>query len=946
MKRFVLFLFLFISGFSFSQFNRSYFHMNPTISNGIKAFSAYAFLDVDNKQQITSLYLDSTNKIHFTTLEVNDLGDVVSVDKLTYNSPVVAPDNYSGQILGIFDQPFYRFYVIEIGSNNNLTIVWLRYNKLTQAVSHIATSMITVNGHYIESKLIGNEIVSYLLKGTNQLHRFAIDVNSFTLLPIEVVSSNLTSDGNFASQAGCKAGYLFQINGQEKLVLARGEPFAKIYTRVGANNYTSVATSIATNRSVSAFLSNSNTLTITNGQALVRYDENDNLMTTASFPSNSIMRNNTISYINNQYHIFTSNSNSIPKYERFFLADTTFHFTDSLNGINTTIFQVLPTSTGTLIVGNGIQKRVEYDIHGKKNVNSAFYFEKYQTRPKLMNVEYFYPAQFEGHIRARIGIGLKPFIPENNGSALYDSTLLIYNQNEICLAYTDHNTVINSIVKYSNAMVETPGPYTNANDYDEIQESKYNRTCHVTLKMIHDHLDSVASGSSTYIPVDGIRNWPGNGDISIGQAAIIAPFADANQNGIYEPMLGDYPIIYGDNCYFSVSHRNDSENSNQALEYHSYIYTQSCDTSDLYNEVLMRKLKIISRSVAIDSLYFGLFVDGDLGGSMDDYIGSNVDLGMGYFYNGDLYDDDYMGNIGFHDTLGAIGLMVLKGLPQENDELDNAFGVMPGQSVNGYGYGDGIIDNECTGMSSFLPYFPSNDLDEDGICTSWRHMLSGIKGNGDTIYYGYNNSLHDSIATRYAYPWVNDQYHFGTGGIDPGYSWSEKEFSGPISGTNSPGERVITMGFGKSKLALNESIEIEYAFLATRENQPSTSIYQPLTKLFNKGHGLRSAYLSNEGPCGTSFDQVPSDLGVDELMMDTQPTIIVYPNPNDGVFQISAVAPEGGTVQIFDINGKLLEEITNYQENTPISVSHLEGHLFIVRISDKNQSVTRKIIKR
>jgi len=42
---------------------------------------------------------------------------------------------------------------------------------------------------------------------------------------------------------------------------------------------------------------------------------------------------------------------------------------------------------------------------------------------------------------------------------------------------------------------------------------------------------------------DDILNWPGNGDQSAGEPKILAPFFDANANGIYDPSLGDYPIL-------------------------------------------------------------------------------------------------------------------------------------------------------------------------------------------------------------------------------------------------------------------------------------------------------------------------------------------------------------------------------------------------------------------
>jgi hypothetical protein len=55
-----------------------------------------------------------------------------------------------------------------------------------------------------------------------------------------------------------------------------------------------------------------------------------------------------------------------------------------------------------------------------------------------------------------------------------------------------------------------------------------------------------------YDPLADILTWPGNGDVNLGQAEKIAPFEDFNNNGIYEPMLGDAPQIRGDQALFFV----------------------------------------------------------------------------------------------------------------------------------------------------------------------------------------------------------------------------------------------------------------------------------------------------------------------------------------------------------------------------------------------------------
>ena len=50
--------------------------------------------------------------------------------------------------------------------------------------------------------------------------------------------------------------------------------------------------------------------------------------------------------------------------------------------------------------------------------------------------------------------------------------------------------------------------------------------------------------------------------------------------------------------------------------------------------------QMINRSnIQINDMYFGQWVDSDLGNAVDDYVGCDVMRGIGYCYNGDDNDD-------------------------------------------------------------------------------------------------------------------------------------------------------------------------------------------------------------------------------------------------------------------------------------------------------------------
>lgn len=93
--------------------------------------------------------------------------------------------------------------------------------------------------------------------------------------------------------------------------------------------------------------------------------------------------------------------------------------------------------------------------------------------------------------------------------------------------------------------------------YDSAYDLKWNNVWKVTKADVDYHLSHW--GLPGYVPSQAILNWPGNGDTTLGQAKIIAPFFDRNHDGIYNPYDGDYPLIKGDETILFVM--NDERNS-------------------------------------------------------------------------------------------------------------------------------------------------------------------------------------------------------------------------------------------------------------------------------------------------------------------------------------------------------------------------------------------------
>lgn len=144
-----------------------------------------------------------------------------------------------------------------------------------------------------------------------------------------------------------------------------------------------------------------------------------------------------------------------------------------------------------------------------------------------------------------------------------------------------------------------------------------------------------------------IFNWPGLGHTVNGVliTAEYAPFIDLNSNNLYEPNLGEYPKIKGEEMEFSVYNdyadiHTESNGEQLGFNFYSSLYGYNCLNDSVIDNTIFIDLVIENKSNnTYDSLYLGMWVDGDLGKYGDDYVGSIPEKNAFYFYNGDANDE-------------------------------------------------------------------------------------------------------------------------------------------------------------------------------------------------------------------------------------------------------------------------------------------------------------------
>jgi hypothetical protein len=231
----------------------------------------------------------------------------------------------------------------------------------------------------------------------------------------------------------------------------------------------------------------------------------------------------------------------------------------------------------------------------------------------------------------------------------------------------------------------------------------------------------------TYVIPASILDWPAHGDASQGQDEFLAPFFDLNGNDVYEPYDGDYPDynitgtndnarLFGDQTLFWIFNdkgniHTETEAEPLGLEIHAQAFGFTADNE--VNDMTFYNYKIFNRAtLPLNDVYFGQWVDPDLGYYLDDYVGCDVGIGLGFCYNGDAEDE---GAAGYGFNPPAIGVDFFQGpIADANDGLDNDR--------------DGEIDEagEQIIMSKFVYY--NNDFTVTGNPESGTDIYNYLRG--------------------------------------------------------------------------------------------------------------------------------------------------------------------------------------------------------------------------
>jgi hypothetical protein len=297
------------------------------------------------------------------------------------------------------------------------------------------------------------------------------------------------------------------------------------------------------------------------------------------------------------------------------------------------------------------------------------------------------------------------------------------------------------------------------------------------------------NGSVVLDPQSNISQWPGN-SINPTEALRLAPYFDVDGVPGYNPNQGDYPVLQNF-CRGELIAPEDNEPEDQPDQMLFFVYNDKGNihsetqgqpiglelrttafayaTNDEINNMTFYTTEVVNRGfTTLFNTYFGQWVDPDLGNFADDYVGCDVELSLGFCYNGDDNDE---GILGYGLNPPSVGVDFFEG-PKKDTVIN------------------GTPTRVELGLSKFIYY--NNDRNvvngNPDIAVDFYNYLQGNWKNGECVKYGGDGITGtNGQCADFMFPGDTDPNF-------PGENWTEESVG------NAPADRRFLQSSGPFNL--------------------------------------------------------------------------------------------------------------------------------------------------
>jgi hypothetical protein len=501
-------------------------------------------------------------------------------------------------------------------------------------------------------------------------------------------------------------------------------------------------------------------------------------------------------------------------------------------------------------------------------------------------------------------------------------------QSALWLGGLDPDTNVRAAARMYKGMDDFwSGPLDTVNaTVDSLTVQQYNKVWKIHRDTIANFIYNFEAGNvgnGSYPIPSEVLDWPAHGNGNYSRS--LAPFVDANNDGVYVPTDGDYPDIKGSEMLWWIFndnydvHRMTDSQRNLGVEVHASAYALNCTNAipddSCINYTTFYHYEIINRSdTDYTNFYSGIFTDADLGYPVDDYVGCDSANDFAFAYNGTNND---FGIMGYGNNPPMINCVILKGPAAGiNDGIDNNHNGTTDES------------GEYNMMNSFMFFNDDNNPvtgNPDGANDFYDYMRS-VWRNRDHLTYGGNGNGNGTGAT-------SDSTNYMYSGEPYGNGWNESNAG------NLPSERRFVSSSGPFYLPAHGIVSLDFAYVFTRNetgpNGTNTSIATNLHDVMKVKHWFET----DSFPCSMR-------IGIDETK-EVSNAVSVYPVPASSQVTIqTTVLWKNSTVELYDVFGN---KISAYsfppgKMQLTINTENLMRGFYFVKLFNDNHSATKKVI--